>query len=87
MTGKAPVPVPITSRRHSRVSPPRLKADGESRRALGLIIVGGLVVSQFITLYITPVIFLYLEKLRRHGADDHNPGLDVDQSSPVLPNG
>ena len=61
-------------------------ADGESRRALGLIIVGGLVVSQFITLYITPVIFLYLEKLRRHGADDHNPGLDVDQSPPVLPN-
>lgn len=62
-------------------------ADGESRRALGLIIVGGLVVSQFITLYITPVIFLYLEKLRRRGGDDHDPGLDLDQSSPVLPNG
>lgn len=56
-------------------------ADGESRRSPGLIIVGGLVVSQFIT----PVIFLCLEKLRRHGADDQYPGLDVDQSYPVLP--
>ncbi len=39
-------------------------ADGASRRPLGLVIVGGLMVSQFITLYVTPVIYLYLEEFQ-----------------------
>ena len=44
-------------------------ADGASRRSLGLVIVGGLVVSQFITLYVTPVIYLYLEDFQEKVLD------------------
>lgn len=35
---------------------------GEARRPLGLVIIGGLLLSQVITLFLTPVIYIYLDK-------------------------
>ena len=42
-----------------------LGAGGESRRPLGLAVVGGLLFSQFLTLFVTPVFFVYMDRVRR----------------------
>jgi multidrug efflux pump subunit AcrB len=44
-----------------------LGVGSELRRPLGIAIVGGLIVSQFLTLFTTPVVYLALERLRSWG--------------------
>jgi multidrug efflux pump len=55
----------------------------ELRRPLGITIVGGLIMSQALTLFTTPVIYLYLDRLRLHlGTKTH---ADPNQLPPLSP--
>ncbi len=51
----------------------RAAAGSELRRPLGIAIVGGLLVSQALTLYTTPVIYLYLDRLSHRLSRRHTP--------------
>lgn len=45
----------------------------ELRRPLGITIIGGLIVSQILTLYTTPVIYLLIDRLRRKPSPEKTP--------------
>jgi multidrug efflux pump subunit AcrB len=56
-------------------------AGSELRRPLGIAVVGGLLVSQWLTLYTTPVIYLYLDRLNQRLGGRRRPAVveaDID---------
>ena len=53
----------------------------ELRRPLGLTIVGGLIVSQALTLFTTPVVYLYMDRVRLRFARKHRPAISPSPSS------
>ena len=60
----------------------------ELRRPLGISIVGGLIVSQVLTLYTTPVVYLFMDRLRlrfarRHGLKPAGAERERDDQSPA----
>jgi len=57
-------------------------AGGEARRPLGLAIVGGLLISQVMTLYLTPVVYAYMAGARSWWKRE-NPALGA-SSAPSL---
>ena len=59
-----------------------LGAGGDSRQPLGLAVCGGLVVSQLITLLITPVFYTYFDDLSKRFGPKRKP-VDADEAPPA----
>jgi HAE1 family hydrophobic/amphiphilic exporter-1 len=60
-------------------------AGAESRRPLGLAVVGGLLFSQMLTLYVTPVFYVYMDRLQQRlgkGRKGRRPPVPVEEAAP-----
>ena len=57
----------------------------ELRRPLGITIIGGLIVSQVLTLYTTPVIYLLLDRLHRRLGGARRADGDAIAATPAAP--
>ncbi len=60
-------------------------AGAEARAPLGVTVVGGLAVSQVITLFLTPVIYLYMDRLQRMFARSGTRASETAPRSPTVP--
>jgi hydrophobic/amphiphilic exporter-1 (mainly G- bacteria), HAE1 family len=60
-------------------------AGAELRQPLGVAVVGGLLLSQLLTLYITPIVYLYLDRLDRLVKRRIEPQVEELSEQPVKP--
>jgi HAE1 family hydrophobic/amphiphilic exporter-1 len=58
-------------------------AGGEARQPLGLVVVGGLLFSQLVTLYLTPVFYIYMSAIQEKVTHWKGSGKKVAEPAPV----